>query len=77
MNEKGNSNHFDEIDNYDKEIPVHIANYLIKVKTLKIDSLLKRYFPKSSKLKGLDLGCGTGGHIAFLQGINPELISIC
>jgi len=74
------SNHFDDIDNYDNEIPKHIASYLLEVKTGKILNLLERYFniegKNSTHLIGIDLGCGTGEYINHLQKINSELMTI-
>ncbi len=70
-------NHFDEIDNYDDEIPKHIANYLLEVKTQKIKEVLQKHFnaktAEKSILKGIDLGCGTGGYINHLQKIDSTL----
>lgn len=77
MNKILNPNHFDEIDNYDEEIPAHVANYLLEVKNRKILISLERYFNaehrKNNNLKGIDLGCGTGGYINYLQQLNSAL----
>ncbi|MCI5178284.1 MAG: class I SAM-dependent methyltransferase [Candidatus Electrothrix sp. AW3_4] len=69
-----NNNRFDEMENFDAEIPSHVANYLCEVRGQKIKLLLDKYFQENSMvLKGIDIGCGTGNHIAYLQEIIPTL----
>lgn len=59
-------NHFDTIDNYDDEIPAHIASYLREVKSQKIIDTLKQFINKID-LNGIDLGCGTGEYVKYLE----------
>lgn len=60
------NNHFDQIENYDMEIPKHMRNYLAIRKTNLILKELKRKFGKKSVVI-LDAGCGTGWHSKILS----------
>jgi len=71
----GQSN-FDDIENYDEEIPIHVAEYLNKIKTGKSIAALHQFFKgqhnyfavdASQKVLGIDLGCGTGEHIYSME----------
>jgi len=64
--------YFDKIENYDDEIPHHIAEYLLKKKTERIVSALRKYSDRESLLYGLDLGCGTGHHLNSLNCHNTD-----
>ncbi|MCU7834268.1 MAG: class I SAM-dependent methyltransferase [gamma proteobacterium symbiont of Taylorina sp.] len=69
-NSQNTHNHFDTIDNYDDEIPAHIARYLREVKSQKIITILKQFLndkKSSGQLNGIDLGCGTGEYVKYLQ----------
>lgn len=67
-------NHFDNIDNYDDEIPAHIASYLLEIKTQKINAILEPLATQTNeRLKGIDLGCGTGEYVKYLEDKNSTL----
>jgi len=61
--------HFDNIEKYDNEIPLHIAQYLLRKKATKITRALHKYRDRIS-LSGLDVGCGTGHHLNSLANHN-------
>lgn len=54
-----------------------MAEYLLDVKTRKIVAQLEKYFdsvyPDDIRLRGIDLGCGTGGYFIRLEQIDPSL----
>jgi SAM-dependent methyltransferase len=67
---------FDQIENYDEEIPIHVAEYLNEIKTGKSIAALGHYLrgqhnysevDASQKALGIDLGCGTGEHIYSIE----------
>ncbi len=72
------SNRFDAIENYDEEIPKHVAEYLTHVKTDKNLKILAEIIADSNTqenpVKGIDIGCGTGEYIESLQKLCPEMI---
>ncbi len=58
-------NHFDYIDDYDEEIPLHLRDYFMERKIGYIRArILENYGNASCSL--LDAGCGTGWHVAAL-----------
>ena len=59
--------HFDLLDDYDGEIPSHVAKYLNDVKTKRTVDAIVSHFPANSHLDGLDVGCGTGDHALTIQ----------
>jgi ubiquinone/menaquinone biosynthesis C-methylase UbiE len=61
------ANQFDQLDNYDDEIPRHVAIYLNEVKTEKNARIIKRFFGGQAGIRGIDLGCGTGEYANSLQ----------
>jgi ubiquinone/menaquinone biosynthesis C-methylase UbiE len=61
------SNHFDQIENYDEEIPRHVALYLNEVKTGKNLRVIRELLKDRDHIKGIDLGCGTGEYAHSLQ----------
>ncbi len=62
---KEHGNHFDEINDYDAEIPAHIAAYLLIKKSEKIVQLLEEHVG-TQNLLGIDLGSGTGNYASYL-----------
>lgn len=60
------NNHFDQIENYDAEIPKHMRDYFAVRKTNFILKELKRRFGKKPAVV-LDVGCGTGWHSKILS----------
>ncbi len=61
------SNHFDQIDSYDEEIPRHVAQYLNEIKTGKNLRIIQELLEYRANIKGIDLGCGTGEYAHGLQ----------
>jgi SAM-dependent methyltransferase len=61
------TSHFDLLEDYDGEIPTHVALYLNDVKTRRTINAITSHFPVGSRIEGLDVGCGTGVHALTLQ----------
>jgi SAM-dependent methyltransferase len=66
--------HFDLMDDYDGEIPSHVAIYLNDLKTKKTIDAIMSFLPHSESLVGLDVGCGTGDHALTIQERLPNSV---
>lgn len=64
--------HFDLVEDYDGEIPLHVMEYLNLRKTNKTVAAIERELGSWSSLEGLDVGCGTGTHALTIQALLPN-----
>jgi len=64
--------HFDLVEDYDGEIPLHVMDYLNDRKTNKTVAAIKQELGLQTALEGLDVGCGTGNHALTIQSLLPN-----
>lgn len=66
---------FENLEDYDAEIPEHIRKYLLDKKIKIQDNFIDNFFD-SKNLKVLDAGCGTGWHIKKMSECGYDVVGI-
>jgi SAM-dependent methyltransferase len=70
-----NHSHFDSLHDYDAEIPEHMRVHYLEKKTSITEKWIHRFI-RSEAQSILDVGCGTGWHLAKLAAPNRSLVGL-